>query len=122
MGNTKSYFTTFSQWIGLSHEPFRVLIMGLDAAGKTTILYRLKIGEIVTTIPTIGFNVETINNKNVNITMWDLGGRDKMRPLFRHYFSNTQAVIYVLDSNDKERIEEASNEMHSILAVCNLNA
>ena len=55
--------------------------MGLDAAGKTTILYRLKLGEVVTTIPTIGFNVETLQYKNVNFTAWDVGSRSKIRPV-----------------------------------------
>ena len=64
---------------------------GLDAAGKTTILYKLKLGEIVTTIPTIGFNVETVEYKNISFTVWDVGGQDKIRPLWRHYFQNTQA-------------------------------
>ena len=64
--------------------------MGLDAAGKTTILYKLKLGEIVTTIPTIGFNVETVEYKNISFTVWDVGGQDKIRPLWRHYFTNTQ--------------------------------
>ena len=59
---------------------------GLDAAGKTTILYKLKLGEIVTTIPTIGFNVETVEYKNISFTVWDVGGQDKIRPLWRHYF------------------------------------
>ena len=52
-------------------------MLGLDAAGKTTILYRMKLGEVVTTIPTIGFNVETVNFKNINMVVWDVGGRDK---------------------------------------------
>uniref|UniRef100_A0A493U3V3 ADP ribosylation factor 5 n=1 Tax=Anas platyrhynchos platyrhynchos TaxID=8840 RepID=A0A493U3V3_ANAPP len=64
--------------------------VGLDAAGKTTILYKLKLGEIVTTIPTIGFNVETVEYKNICFTVWDVGGQDKIRPLWRHYFQNTQ--------------------------------
>ena len=58
----------------------------MDAAGKTTILYKLKLGEIVTTIPTIGFNVETVEYKNISFTVWDVGGQDKIRPLWRHYF------------------------------------
>ena len=62
----------------------RILMVGLDAAGKTTILYKLKLGEIVTTIPTIGFNVETVQYKDVVITAWDIGGKDKIRPLWRH--------------------------------------
>ena len=54
-------------------------MVGLDAAGKTTILYKLKLGEVVTTIPTIGFNVETVEYKNISFTVWDVGGQDKVR-------------------------------------------
>lgn len=99
-------------------------MVGLDAAGKTTILYKLKLGEIVTTIPTIGpwrekknsassrgdkhlsdastpcavsscsgFNVETVEYKNISFTVWDVGGQDKIRPLWRHYFQNTQGEL-----------------------------
>ena len=64
----------------------RILMVGLDAAGKTTILYKLKLGEVVTTIPTIGFNVETVDYKNISFTVWDVGGQDKIRPLWRHYY------------------------------------
>ncbi|KAK3592922.1 hypothetical protein CHS0354_011722 [Potamilus streckersoni] len=91
-------------------EEVKILIFGLDAAGKTTSLYRLKLGEVVTTIPTIGFNVESIDYKNVKITAWDVGGRDKMRPLFRHYFPHTDAFLFLFDSNDKERFAEALEE------------
>eukprot|EP00049_Salpingoeca_infusionum_P017255 m.352272 g.352272 ORF g.352272 m.352272 type:complete len:216 (+) comp16481_c0_seq1:737-1384(+) len=93
----------------------RILMVGLDAAGKTTILYKLKLGEIVTTIPTIGFNVETVEYKNINFTVWDVGGQDKIRPLWRHYFQNTQGLIFVVDSNDRERVEEARQELHRML-------
>jgi ADP-ribosylation factor protein 1 len=85
----------------------RILMVGLDAAGKTTILYKLKLGEIVTTIPTIGFNVETVEYKNISFTVWDVGGQDKIRPLWRHYYQNTQGVIFVVDSNDRDRVGEA---------------
>lgn len=74
-------------------------------------LYKLKLGEIVTTIPTIGFNVENVDYKNVNIVAWDVGGRDKIRPLWRHYYQETQALIFVIDSNDRERISEAAEEL-----------
>ncbi|OXK50103.1 hypothetical protein CDL38_02810 [Escherichia coli] len=93
----------------------RILMVGLDAAGKTTILYKLKLGEIVTTIPTIGFNVETVEYKNINFTVWDVGGQDKIRPLWRHYFQNTQGLIFVVDSNDRERINEANEELQKML-------
>jgi len=91
------------------------LMVGLDAAGKTTILYKLKLGEIVTTIPTIGFNVETVEYKNINFTVWDVGGQDKIRPLWRHYFQNTQGLIFVVDSNDRERVNEAAEELNKML-------
>lgn len=90
-------------------------MVGLDAAGKTTILYKLKLGEVVTTIPTIGFNVETVEYKNISFTVWDVGGQDKIRPLWRHYFQNTQGVIFVIDSNDRERITEAREELTRML-------
>ncbi|KAL7170219.1 hypothetical protein ACSBR2_035142 [Camellia fascicularis] len=87
----------------------------LDAAGKTTILYKLKLGEIVTKIPTIGFNVETVEYKNISFTVWDVGGQDKIRPLWRHYFQNTQGLIFVVDSNDQDRVVEARDELHRML-------
>lgn len=98
-----------------SKKELRILMVGLDAAGKTTILYKLKLGEVVTTIPTIGFNVETVEYKNISFTVWDVGGQDKIRPLWRHYFQNTQGVIFVIDSNDRERINEAREELTRML-------
>ncbi|KAH9611671.1 hypothetical protein KSS87_003025 [Heliosperma pusillum] len=96
-------------------KEMRILMVGLDAAGKTTILYKLKLGEVVTTIPTIGFNVETVDYKNVSFTVWDVGGQDKIRPLWRFYFQNTQGLIFVIDSNDKDRVIEARDELHRML-------
>ena len=79
MGSFQSVFKRL-----FSKKEMRILMVGLDAAGKTTILYKLKLGEIVTTIPTIGFNVETVEYKNINFTVWDVGGQDKIRPLWRY--------------------------------------
>jgi len=91
-------------------------MVGLDAAGKTTILYKLKLGEVVTTIPTIGFNVETVDYKNISFTVWDVGGQDKIRLLWRHYYQNTQGLIFVVDSNDRDRIDDAREELHKMLS------
>merc|ERR1712137_1470733 len=82
-----------------------------------TILYKLKLGEIVTTIPTIGFNVETVEYKNIQFTVWDVGGQDKIRPLWRHYFQNTQGIIFVVDSNDRDRVVEAREELRDALLL-----
>merc|ERR1712227_1085939 len=103
----------FSKLFG--KKDVRILMVGLGAAGKTTILYKLKLGEIVTTIPTIGFNVETVEYKNISFTVWDVGGQDKIRPLWRHYYQNTQGLIFVVDSNDRERVNEAKEELLRML-------
>merc|ERR1712062_946737 len=118
IGETKARMgLTLSSVFGrlFGKKQMRILMVGLDAAGKTTILYKLKLGEIVTTIPTIGFNVEAVEYKNICFTVWDVGGQDKIRPLWRHYFQNTQGLIFVVDSNDRERISEAKNELHRML-------
>lgn len=96
-------------------KEMRLLMLGLDAAGKTTILYKLKLGQDVTTIPTVGFNVETVTYKNVKFNVWDVGGQDKIRPLWRHYFSGTQGLIFVIDSCDAARMDEARQELHRII-------
>jgi len=93
----------------------RIVMLGLDNAGKTTILYKIKMGEVIQTTPTIGFNVETVTRKNITFSVWDVGGQDQIRGLWRHYFLNTQAVIFVVDSNDGTRLKEARDELWKIL-------
>ena len=106
----KNVLSTFSD------RHAKILMLGLDAAGKTTVLYKLKLNETVSTIPTIGFNVETVSPvKNVSFTVWDVGGQDKIRPLWRHYFIGCEGLIYVVDSSDKSRFAEAQNELEWIL-------
>merc|ERR1712154_246617 len=94
----------------------RILMIGLDAAGKTTILYKLKLGDVVTTIPTIGFNVETLGYKNLSFTVFDVGGQDKIRPLWKHYYENANAIIFVVDSADLNRIDQPEDSAASELA------
>ena len=114
MGNFVSQLKGLLEGLG-KHEA-RILMLGLDAAGKTTILYKLKLNETVSSIPTIGFNVETVSPvKNVSFTVWDVGGQDKIRPLWKHYFHNTEGLIYVVDSADRERFNEARDELFWIL-------
>ena len=97
-------------------SPCRIIMLGLDNAGKTTVLYKLKLGEVVSTIPTIGFNVESLEFKNVKITLWDVGGQHKLRPLWKHYYLNTQAVIFVLDASNRERLRESHSELVKLLS------
>jgi ADP-ribosylation factor 6 len=82
---------------------------------STAILYKIKLNQDVTTIPTVGFNVETVTYKKVKFNVWDVGGQDKIRPLWRHYYSGTQGLIFVVDSSDRARIDEARQELHRII-------
>lgn len=94
------------------------LLQGIvpDPTKKTTILYRLKLGEVITSIPTVGFNVETVNFKKVTLKVWDIGGQDKIRPLWKYYYNNSDAIVFVVDSNDPERLGEAAHELRHVLA------
>merc|ERR1712193_466741 len=120
MGITSTYtmgLSLSSVWQQFnSKKDQRILMVGLDAAGKTTVLYKLKLGEVVMTLPTIGFNVETVEYKNISFTVWDIGGQDKIRKLWRHYYQGSQGLIFVIDSSDRDRIEDAREEMSKMLA------
>jgi len=94
----------------------RVVTLGLDQSGKTAILMKLKNNELMQTIPTIGFNVETVEYKNLKFTIWDVGGQPKLRPLWKHYYLNTQAVIYVIDSSDESRLDESHDELVKLIS------
>lgn len=93
----------------------RIILIGLDASGKTTLLYKLKLGESLSTVPTIGFNVEEVHFKNLNLTIWDVGGQATLIPLWRYYYQGASAVIFMIDSSDSERLEEAAQTLHSVL-------
>ena len=93
----------------------KMLMLGLDGAGKTTILYRMKLNEYVNTVPTIGFNVEDLEYKNLKMTIWDIGGQGSIRKLWRYYYDGTQAVIFVVDTSDRDRIEMAKEEIHGLM-------
>lgn len=96
-------------------KQMRVLLLGLDAAGKTTVLNHLlgKTGE--KTIPTIGYNVETIVVEPLEFVVWDVSGQDRLRTFWRHYYRGTAGIIFVVDSADANRFELARKELHNIL-------
>ena len=116
--NQPNVVSQFSRWIVdrmFQKKEMRILMLGLDNSGKTSILYRLKLGQPKKTIPTIGFNVETLEYKSIAFTVWDVGGQEKLRSLWRHYYANTQALIFVVDSSDRARIQEAAEELHRLI-------
>lgn len=93
-----------------------VAVLGLDAAGKSTVLYRLKFDDYISTVPTIGFNCERVrgtvgNSRGVTFVMWDVGGQDRVRPLWRAYTRSADGIVFVVDSADLERLEEARLEL-----------
>jgi small GTP-binding protein len=98
-----------------SGQDMKMLMLGLDAAGKTTILYKLHLGDVVQSIPTVGFNVEEIHYKNINFHVWDIGGQSLIRNLWRHYYNNTQGVIFVVDSSDHERLDLCREELWGLI-------
>lgn len=91
--------------------------MGLDSAGKSTLLARLLTGETVITSPTVGFNVGNLDiNKSSCLTVWDIGGQKSMRPNWKYYLDDCKAVVFVVDSSDAARMPEAQKALKSILS------
>lgn len=102
-----------------SFQSLHVVVIGLDSAGKTSLLYRLKLREFVHTIPTKGFNMEKVkvavgSSRATSLQVWDVGGQDKLRPLWKSYTRRTDAMVFVVDSAEAERMEEAKVELHRI--------
>lgn len=95
-------------------DPLSVLILGVGSAGKTTILYRMKDNEIKTTIPTVGFVTEKFKVNDTELEFWDLGGQDKIRPLWKHYFGNASGVIFVIDAADSSLFQTVKAEIHDV--------
>ncbi|GAB6026193.1 ADP-ribosylation factor-like protein 4A [Chamberlinius hualienensis] len=90
---------------------FHLVMLGLDSAGKTTVLYRLKFDQYLNTVPTIGFNCEKVKTKRATYCIWDIGGDEKLRPLWKSYTRCTDGIVFVVDSVDEERMEEAKMEL-----------
>jgi len=94
----------------------KVIIVGLDNAGKTTILYQFLTKEAVQTTPTIGSNVEEIAVRKTRFLVWDIGGQESLRASWGSYYCNTEIVILVVDSTDRERLTLTKDELHRMLA------
>jgi ADP-ribosylation factor protein 1 len=121
----------FSLFDGFGTKDMRILMIGMitllfSRAHSSKVLMQLEDDRRQTTIPTIGF-AETVKYKNIkyvnpfwnltnfSFTVWDVRGQDKIRALWRHYYNNTEGIIFVVDSNDRERINEAALELQKVL-------
>ena len=99
-----------------------ILILGLDNAGKTATLYSLHLGEAIEyCVPTIGFNVEQVNVGKLDISMWDVGGQNRFRNLWPHYFAQADGIAFVIDSADTDRHDEVKEELHALMSHKELN-
>lgn len=100
----------------IGKKDIRLLMVGLDDSGKTTILYKLKASNVVNTVPLIGHNIEILQYNGLHISAWDLGGSDKLRGFLNYYYQNTNGIIFVVNSNDKDRIQFAAEALNKLLA------
>ena len=107
-------FSKILDFFSRSRSNFKIIILGIQNAGKTTILYRLSLGQLVQTTPTIGSNVEEISYNNVKLQAWDLGGQESTRSVWDVYFVNTDAIIYVIDSHDTN-YDESKTQFYKLL-------
>ncbi|XP_076159817.1 ADP-ribosylation factor-like protein 11 [Alosa pseudoharengus] len=102
-------------------KPAQVLLMGLDSAGKSTLLSRLLQGVIMETSPTVGFNVGTLDlDKKTSMTVWDIGGQSTMRTNWKYYMEGCKALVFVVDSSDRKRMGEAQKALKKILSDANM--
>ena len=104
------------EFFSKSRNNFKIIILGIQNAGKTTILYQLSLGQLVKTTPTIGSNVEELTYNNVKFQAWDLGGQESTRSVWDVYYMNTDAVVYVIDSSEDEYLEESKSQFHKLIA------
>merc|ERR1712050_813811 len=94
----------------------RILMLGLDNAGKTTILKKLSEEDITHIMPTQGFNIKSLQHEGFKLNVWDIGGQKTIRPFWSNYFESSDALVYVIDSSDKRRLEESGQELKELLA------
>ncbi|PIL36617.1 hypothetical protein GSI_00306 [Ganoderma sinense ZZ0214-1] len=96
-------------------KEMRILFLGLDNAGKTTILKKLNGEDIMGVSPTLGFNIKTFVHGKYTLNIWDVGGQRTLRPYWRNYFEQTDALVWVVDSGDRMRMQDCKEELHSLL-------
>ncbi|KAJ4484411.1 ADP-ribosylation factor family-domain-containing protein [Lentinula edodes] len=99
----------------MKEKEMRILFLGLDNAGKTTILKKLNGEDIMNTSPTLGFNIKTFIHGKYTLNIWDVGGQRTLRPYWRNYFEQTDALVWVVDSGDRMRMGDCRDELNSLL-------
>ncbi|XP_064503410.1 ADP-ribosylation factor-like protein 11 [Pseudopipra pipra] len=102
---------------GWKKRDAQVVMLGLDFAGKSTLLYKLKSGQAVETCPTVGFNVESLQTPcGISFTLWDVGGQDSLRASWPDYLEDINTLVFVIDSTDMARLSEAAAALEEALS------
>ncbi|XP_076317143.1 ADP-ribosylation factor-like protein 3 isoform X3 [Tachypleus tridentatus] len=114
--NYKGLLSLLRKLKSAPNRELRILLLGLDNAGKTTILKSLASEDVTHITPTQGFNIKSVQSEGFKLNVWDIGGQRKIRPYWRNYFENTDVLIYVIDSADRKRFEETGVELAELLA------
>ncbi|KAL4090291.1 PREDICTED: ADP-ribosylation factor-like protein 3 isoform X1 [Diuraphis noxia] len=96
-------------------KELRILLLGLDNAGKTTLMKKLASEDVSHITPTQGFNIKSVQADGMKLNVWDIGGQRKIRPYWRNYFEFTDILIYVVDSADRKRVDETGFELNELL-------
>merc|ERR1711879_713705 len=99
-----------------AEQEARILMLGLDNAGKTTILKKMSEEDISHIMPTQGFNIKTLVHEGFKLNVWDIGGQKTIRPYWSNYFESSDALVYVIDSSDRRRLAESGTELRELLA------
>lgn len=93
----------------------RILILGLDNAGKTTILKKFNGEDIYEISPTLGFNISTLEFQGYKLNVWDVGGQQTIRSYWRNYYEQTDGLVWVVDSADTRRLLDCKKELQALL-------
>lgn len=91
------------------------LHIGLDNAGKTTVVKKFNSEATDTISPTLGFDIKTLEHRGYKLNIWDVGGQQTIRAYWRNYFEVTDGIVWVVDSADRWRLEMCRKELHGLL-------
>ncbi|KAK2949663.1 putative ADP-ribosylation factor [Blattamonas nauphoetae] len=109
------FFSTLFGMFSSKKAALRLLFLGLDNAGKTTILNAMVDLPLDNISPTQGFNMKTVKHEKYELNCWDLGGQRAIRPFWQNYFGQTDGIVFVIDAADEARMEECGLELQKLL-------